>query len=307
MLATVVPRLGFENPLAGRELRRYELGGGGRPRRGRAHRRPRDRCVAHGRLALDGTRPPARAASGEARSRPSTPSSGLSSSSALVSSVESIRADSCSSTAGPCSGTPTSWRTWIAAIRQLTRASGVRPSGPFRPTTRKRGLRFARERLLARWAARGEVGQQRLHVPAREAVELADLRTTAGSETGGPIRTKAGIWTQGSRSELALALEGIGEGDYVLALSLGSICVGPDASLRVEALVNGERAAARDVQLRRSGVAHRVACARRWPTARSTSRSRSRSPDAARARLVGRRRPAPRRPPPHDDAAPGRR
>ena len=57
---------------------------------------------------------------------------------------------------------------------------------------------------------------------------------------------QAGIWTEGSRSELALALEGIGESDYVLALSLNSICVAPDATLRVEAHVNGERVAARD-------------------------------------------------------------
>jgi hypothetical protein len=54
-----------------------------------------------------------------------------------------------------------------------------------------------------------------------------------------------GVWTEGSRSKLALALDGIGDNDYVLALSLGSICVAPDASLRVKALVNGERAAVR--------------------------------------------------------------
>ena len=91
------------------------------------------------------------------------------------------------------------------------------------------------------------MGQHRLHVPAREAVELADLRDYGGFGDGWAYPDEeAGIWTQGSRSELALALEGIGESDYVLALSLGSICVGPDGSLRVEALVNGERAAARE-------------------------------------------------------------
>ena len=62
----------------------------------------------------------------------------------------------------------------------------------------------------------------------------------------GAIRTKRVSGREGSRSELALALDGIGESDYVLALSLGSICVGPDASLRVEALVNGERVAVRE-------------------------------------------------------------
>ena len=105
---------------------------------------------------------------------------------------------------------------------------------------------LARERRLLRWAARGEAEQRRLHVPAREAVELADLSDYGGFGDGWAYPDEAGIWTQGSRSELALALDGIGEGDYVLALSLGSICVAPDASLRVEALVNGERVAARD-------------------------------------------------------------
>ena len=105
---------------------------------------------------------------------------------------------------------------------------------------------LVRERRLLRWAVRGEVGQRRLPVPTREAVEPADLRDYGGFGEGWAYPEEAGIWTQGSRSELALALDGIGEGDYVLALSLGSICVGPDSSLRVEALVNGELAAARD-------------------------------------------------------------
>jgi hypothetical protein len=105
---------------------------------------------------------------------------------------------------------------------------------------------LVRERRLLRWAGRGEMGQRRLPAPEREAVEPADLRDYGGFGEGWAYPEEAGIWTQGSRSELALALEGAGDGDYVLALSLGSICVGPDASLRVEALVNGELAAARD-------------------------------------------------------------
>ena len=108
----------------------------------------------------------------------------------------------------------------------------------------KTGL--AREHRLVRWAARGEVGRGRLHVQAREAVELADLSDYGGFGDGWAYQDEGGIWTQGSRCQLALALDGIGESDYVLALLLGSICVAPDASLRVEALVNGERAAARD-------------------------------------------------------------
>jgi hypothetical protein len=56
---------------------------------------------------------------------------------------------------------------------------------------------------------------------------------------------EAGIWTDGSRSELALALDGIGDSDYALVLSVGSVCVSEDASLPIEAFVNGTRAAAR--------------------------------------------------------------
>jgi hypothetical protein len=105
---------------------------------------------------------------------------------------------------------------------------------------------LVRERRLIRWAARGEPGQKRLHFRAREAVELADLSDYGGFGDGWAYPDEAGIWTQGSRSQLALALDGIVEGDYVLGLSLGSICVEPDESLRVEALVNDERATARD-------------------------------------------------------------
>jgi hypothetical protein len=105
-------------------------------------------------------------------------------------------------------------------------------------------LALLRERRLLRWAARGEVGQRRLRVPAREVVQLAELRDYGGFGDGWAYPDEAGIWTQGSRSELALALDG--ESDYVLALTLGSICIGSDASLKVEALVNGERAAARE-------------------------------------------------------------
>jgi hypothetical protein len=103
-----------------------------------------------------------------------------------------------------------------------------------------------RERRLARWAGRGDAGERRLHVRAREAVEPADLRDYGGFGDGWSFPDEAGVWTQGSRSELALALDGIGDGDCILALSLGSVCVGLDASLEVAVLVNGERAATRD-------------------------------------------------------------
>jgi hypothetical protein len=105
---------------------------------------------------------------------------------------------------------------------------------------------LVRERRLVRWAARGVARERRLHVRPDQTVELADVSDYGGFGAGWAYPDEAGIWTQGSRSQLALALDGIGEGGHVLALLLGSICVGSDASLRVEALVNGERLAARE-------------------------------------------------------------
>jgi hypothetical protein len=108
----------------------------------------------------------------------------------------------------------------------------------------KAGL--ARQRRLDRWAARGERTQQRLHVQIGEEIRLAELADYGAFGDGWVYEDEAGIWTHGSRSELALALDGVGKSDYVLALSLGSVCVGSDTSLRVEALVDGEPVAVRD-------------------------------------------------------------
>jgi hypothetical protein len=105
---------------------------------------------------------------------------------------------------------------------------------------------LVRERRLIRWAARDGAGERRLHLRPDQAIELADLSDYGGFGDGWAHPDERGIWTQGAQSQLALELDGVDEGDYVLALSLGSICVATDASLRVEAFVNGERVAARD-------------------------------------------------------------
>ena len=120
----------------------------------------------------------------------------------------------------------------------------MRPSGPFPLDDATTRAALARERRILRWAARGEPEQSRLHVPVRESLELADLSDYGGFGDGWAYPDEAGIWTQGSPS--TLALDGIGDSDYVLAFSLGSICVRPDETLKVKALVNGERVAARE-------------------------------------------------------------
>ena len=122
------------------------------------------------------------------------------------------------------------------------RRATVRPVPLDDAATRKA---LARERVLLRWATRGEAGRHRLSVPAGGAVELGRLREYAGFGDGWASPDETGIWTQGRRSELALALEGGGNGDRVLALSLGSICVPTDSSVSVAAFVNGEPVADR--------------------------------------------------------------
>jgi hypothetical protein len=104
---------------------------------------------------------------------------------------------------------------------------------------------LVRERRLRHWAARGDMGERRLRVRPGEPLETVDLGDYGGFGHGWAYPDQAGIWTQGRRSSLALALDGNADRDYVLALSLGSICVGPAESLRVNALVNGEHAASR--------------------------------------------------------------
>jgi hypothetical protein len=131
-----------------------------------------------------------------------------------------------------CSHTTAHSRVRRATVRRVSADDGATRSA------------LARQRLLLRWATRGEAGPHRLLVPARGAVELGRLRDYQGFGDGWAFPEVAGIWTQGRRSELALALEG-GNGDRVLALSLGSICVAPDSSLSVAAFVNGQCVAAR--------------------------------------------------------------
>jgi hypothetical protein len=105
---------------------------------------------------------------------------------------------------------------------------------------------LVREGRLVRWAGRGERGPRRFEVRLAEAVQLADASDFGGFRGGWSYPDEGGIWTQGSRSELAITFDGGGEGDHVLALSLGRVCVGSDAPLRVEALVNGEREPGRE-------------------------------------------------------------
>jgi hypothetical protein len=104
-------------------------------------------------------------------------------------------------------------------------------------------LEFAHRQL--RWSARRHAGDGRLHVPADVRIKIAELDDYRGFGEGWAYPDGLGVWTQGRRSELAVTFEGA-EGDSVLALAVGGICIGPDESIKVELLVDGECAARRD-------------------------------------------------------------
>jgi hypothetical protein len=107
---------------------------------------------------------------------------------------------------------------------------------------------LARERRLAGWASRAEGDARRLSARPGETVDLAEISDYAGFGEGWAYQDEEGIWTQGPRATLALNLDGIGKSDYVVVLSLRTICVEPGAALRAEVLVNGERVQSRDLK-----------------------------------------------------------
>jgi hypothetical protein len=107
---------------------------------------------------------------------------------------------------------------------------------------------LARERRLAGWASRAEGDARRLSVQPGETVDLAEISDYGGFGEGWAYQDEEGIWTQGSRATLALDLDGIGESDYVVVLSLRTICVEPGVALSAEVLVNGERVQSRDLK-----------------------------------------------------------
>ena len=57
-----------------------------------------------------------------------------------------------------------------------------------------------------------------------------------------------GIWTEGSRAEVRIGLDGSQASEEVLTLGLAMVCVDPDESLRVSLLANGEPVGARDLR-----------------------------------------------------------
>jgi hypothetical protein len=85
----------------------------------------------------------------------------------------------------------------------------------------------------------------RLALRPGKSVSVAALDDYRGFGDGWAFPDEWGIWTQGHGASLALALPGGFKRNPKLALSIGSVCIGPDDSLKVELFVDGAHVATR--------------------------------------------------------------
>jgi hypothetical protein len=104
-------------------------------------------------------------------------------------------------------------------------------------------LDFARRQV--HWGSRRRAGDGRLRVSADVAIEIAELEDYSGFGEGWAYPDGAGIWTEGRRAELDIALDG-DEEDAVLALEVDGVCAEPEGVIRVEVSVDGERLTMRE-------------------------------------------------------------
>jgi hypothetical protein len=82
----------------------------------------------------------------------------------------------------------------------------------------------------------------RLTVHAGETTDFTQLTDFAGFSDGWALGHDNGIWTQGHRSVLALALEGVSEADHRLVLSITGVSIALEDTPSLELLTNGVRA-----------------------------------------------------------------
>jgi hypothetical protein len=85
----------------------------------------------------------------------------------------------------------------------------------------------------------------RLALRPGKSVSIAALDDYRGFGDGWAFPDDWGIWTQGPRSLLALALRSRSKKDATLALWIGSVCIGPDDSLDAELFVDGTHVSTR--------------------------------------------------------------
>ena len=148
-----------------------------------------------------------------------------------------------------CSYTTTHSRVRRATVKRV-------PDDEVGPRTAR-----ARARQLALWSARRELDASDVTLRLGESVELAALDDYSGFGEGWSYPQELGIWAQGPRSSLRMAVDGIDGSnatEYVLTLLIGLVCVAPGELLGVELLVNGERVAAEEFGQNHAGVPWRV-------------------------------------------------
>jgi hypothetical protein len=109
-----------------------------------------------------------------------------------------------------------------------------------KPADQVDSVALARVYRLERWSTRRANGARLSPLRMGERVNIADLEDYGGFGPGWSPPEDGGIWTVGPRSELRIAVDEIGTGDYELALTIVAICIARDDLLRVTLLANGE-------------------------------------------------------------------
>jgi hypothetical protein len=144
-----------------------------------------------------------------------------------------------------CSSTTVHCRVRRATVKALPGDDSSKPA-------------LLRARAFARWALRRGGDSGGLGLAPGETVDFADLDDYVSLSTGWAFPDVAGVWTWGSRSELAIAFPNVDDGDCLLVFLINNVCIGPDDALTVELLVDGVRVASRDCSQSEAPFAWRV-------------------------------------------------
>jgi hypothetical protein len=100
---------------------------------------------------------------------------------------------------------------------------------------------------FVQWCVRAAEGPARLQLRPGETYRIADLPDYRAFGDGWTHPYDAGVWTQGERAELAIALDGVQLRGHRhrLVFSIRAICLGRGETLEIDLLANGGRIATR--------------------------------------------------------------
>jgi hypothetical protein len=105
---------------------------------------------------------------------------------------------------------------------------------------------LVRSYRLMRWYSRDREGRGSIKLRSGETIELYEIENYSAFGAGWATPEDTGMWTEGKRATLRIAADGIEAGEFMLALWLGMICVGPGEALTVDLLANGDHLATRE-------------------------------------------------------------